>query len=176
MQGTCFAVLNFDDFITETAIREGQPGRAAGALIRLADEMLPGALFTLSGSDGGQRVTRVASNQPEVLPVAQSTSIKPGSIEKTVWEEKLPLLLATPSELSRIAPLSILDSHGWWTGYGLPLVVGGAVYGSIGLMFRNGEYNESVPERAMKLILPSLAMLQLWQLCKRAPRWTNSKN
>jgi hypothetical protein len=163
--------MEMPDYQTFTAALEegdGQPDKAFAALEALTRDLVGVKLFTVMTSDTDKReAERVYSSMPDVYPVSGT---KP--YNETRWSE-ITLLNKQTFVANTIGDIAeVFDDHelilslGCQSVINVPIIVGGAVIGTINCLHEEGYFTEARVKAADQLKLPAAACMMLHERIK----------
>ena len=163
---------DYHNFVT--ALEEGghQPDRAFAALEAMTRELVGVKLFTVMTNDTGKRESeRVYSSMPDVYPVSGT---KP--YNETVWSEitlknRQTFVANTIGDIAEVFDdHELIRSLGCESVINVPIIVDGAVIGTINCLHEEGYYTEARVKAADQLKLPAAACMMLHERIKGETR------
>ena len=157
-------VPDFTPFL-DAAGRAGQPAAAFDALCALAQQVVGAKLFTVMTSDRAQRVNaRVYSNMPDAYPVSGTKPANETDWSRQVIDEKNTFVA---NDIDGIADVfddwELIRSLGCESVINVPILIDGAVAGTINCLDVAGRYTPERVAAAEALKLPGLVCLLLHQ-------------
>jgi GAF domain-containing protein len=157
-------VPDFTPFL-DAAGRAGQPAAAFDALCALAQQVVGAKLFTVMTSDRAQRVNaRVYSNMPDAYPVSGTKPANETDWSRQVIDEKNTFVA---NDIDGIADVfddwELIRSLGCESVMNVPILIDGAVAGTINCLDVAGRYTPERVAAAEALKLPGLVCLLLHQ-------------
>jgi GAF domain-containing protein len=154
-------------FADALAQPDGQPAAALEALHHLADELVGARMFTILVFDFPRRVAhRVYSNEQRIYPVGVDDPLGDGVWERTLTQDKKPLVLNSPEAMATLLPnTDELVGLGYGAMLNLPVIVAGTPLAAINILHDAGRYTAERVETA-KVLVPAAAAILLWTQLK----------
>lgn len=140
-----------------------QPRAAYEALARLVDETVGARLFTTMEIDRGRGVARRSfSNMPDAYPVSGEKPLQSGRWTDVVEGRHETFVANTIEEIADVFPdHELIRSLGCESCMNVPVVVGGAVIGTLNCLHEAGHYTPDRVAAAEALKLPGAAAFLL---------------
>ena len=162
-------VPDYSAFTRAVADGDRLPEQAFDALWTLTRDMVGVKLFTIMTYDGKQGVaSRIYSNMPDAYPVSGTKPANETDWSRQVIGEKRTFVA---NDIDGIAAVfsdhELIRSLGCESVINVPIVVGGAVLGTINCLHEAGYYTSDKVEAAEALKLPGTVCLLLNELNAR---------
>ena len=145
------------------AATDGAPAEAFAALHGIAEALVGARMFTVLRFDLGKRIaTRLYSTHEAVYPTGVDDPLGDTIWERTLIEERRPLVLNDPQAMSTLLPnVPELLALGCGSMLNLPVVVRGKPLAALNLLHDTGRYT---PERvaAATDLAPAAAAILMW--------------
>lgn len=159
---------DYKNFVAAMEEGGGQPDKAFAALEALTRELVGVKLFTVMTSDTDRKESeRVYSSMPDVYPVSGT---KP--YNETHWSE-ITLLNKQTFVANTIGDIAkVFDDHelilslGCESVINVPIIVDGAVIGTVNCLHEEGYYTEERVKAAEQIKLPAAACMMLHERIK----------
>ena len=148
---------------TAALARADQPGATLAALARLAEGTVGARLFTTLEIDRARGVARRSySTMPQAYPVSGEKPLEPGRWSEIVETRHQTFVANTIDEIAEVfADHALILSLGCQSCMNVPVVVGGAVIGTLNCLHEAGHYTPERVAAAEGLKLPGAAAFLL---------------
>jgi GAF domain-containing protein len=154
---------DYENFVAAVG-EHGQPGKAFAALEELTREIVGVKLFTVMTSDTKEKVSeRVYSNMPDAYPVSGTKPYNETHWSDITLKQKRTFVANTIDDIAQVfGDHELIKSLGCESVINVPIIVDGAVIGTINCLHEQGFYTEDRVKAADALKLPgAVAMLLL---------------
>jgi GAF domain-containing protein len=159
---------DYQTFVAALEEKGGQPDKAFAALEAMTRDLIGVKLFTVMTADTDRHLSeRVYSSMPDVYPVSGT---KP--YNETHWSE-ITLVNKQTFVANTIGAIAeVFDDHPLILSLGLesvinvPIIVNGAVIGTINCLHEEGYFTEERVKAADQLKLPAAACMMLHERLK----------
>ena len=162
-------VPDYSAFTRAVADGDRLPEQAFDALWTLTRDMVGVKLFTIMTYDGKQGVaSRIYSNMPDAYPVSGTKPANETDWSRQVIGEKRTFVANNIDGIAAVfSDHELIRSLGCESVINVPIVVGGAVLGTINCLHEAGYYTSDKVEAAEALKLPGAVCLLLNELNAR---------
>lgn len=160
---------DYGSFLTALA-SEGQPARAFEALEALTRELVGVKLFTVMTSDTKAKVAeRVYSNMPDAYPVSGTKPYHEDSWSDVTLRGQQTFVANTIDDIAKVFDdHDLIKSLGCESVINVPVVIDGAVVGTINCLHEEGFYTQDRVAAAEALKLPGAICMMLYETRKGA--------
>ena len=155
-------MTDYSSFVTALA-SEGQPAKAFEALEALTKKLVGVKLFTVMTSNGKAKTSeRVYSNMPDAYPVSGTKPYHDDVWTDITLRDQQIFVANTIDDIAKVFDdYELIRSLGCESVINVPVVIDGAVLGTINCLHEAGFYTPDRVEAAEALKLPGLACLLL---------------
>ena len=159
---------DYQNFVAALEEGGGQPGKAFAALEALTRELVGVKLFTIMTSDTGKRESeRVYSSMPDVYPVSGTKPYNETHWSEITLKNKQTFVANTIADIAKVFDdHELILSLGCESVINVPIIVDGAVIGTINCLHEEGYYTEERVKAADQLKLPAAACMMLHERIK----------
>jgi hypothetical protein len=145
---------------------DGQPDATLAAAGRVFQRRIGFRLYTITCAlPGGAEVERIHSSDPASYAVGGRKPALPNAHRRQVFGEMRPFLGRSPADFAPYFPdTPFIVSLGLGAVLNLPVIHGASVLGTVNLLDREGSYDESSIDPAMRiaaLVTPALLQHRL---------------
>jgi GAF domain-containing protein len=159
---------DYQNFVAALGESGDQPGKAFAALEAMARELIGVKLFTVMTSDTDKGESeRVYSSMPDVYPVSGSKPYNETHWSEITLKNKQTFVANTIGDIAEV-----FDDHPLILSLGLesvinvPIIVDGAVIGTINCLHEEGYFTQERVKAADQLKLPAAACMMLHERIK----------
>lgn len=159
---------DYQNFVAALEESGGQPGKAFAALEAMTRELVGAKLFTIMTSDMGKRESeRVYSSMPDVYPVSGTKPYNETHWSEITLRNKQTFVANTIGDIAKVFDdHELILSLGCESVINVPIIVDGAVIGTINCLHEEGYYTEERVKAADQLKLPAAACMMLHERIK----------
>lgn len=159
------------DYQTFTAALEengGQPDKAFAALEAMTRDLIGVKLFTVMTSDTDRHESeRVYSSMPDVYPVSGTKPYNETHWSEITLKNKQTFVANTIGDIAKVFDdHELILSLGCESVINVPIIVDGAVIGTINCLHEEGFYTDARVKAADQLKLPAAACMMLRERIK----------
>jgi GAF domain-containing protein len=150
----------------------GQPEKAFEALEELTRELVGVKLFTVMTSDTAAKVAeRVYSNMPDAYPVSGTKPYNETHWSDITLKQKRTFVANTIDDIAQVFDdYELIKSLGCESVINVPIIVDGAVIGTINCLHEQGFYTDERVKAADALKLPGAVAMLLHDKIREAAR------
>ncbi|MDB5526777.1 MAG: hypothetical protein JWM58_4540 [Rhizobium sp.] len=162
---------DYQNFVA--AVEEnGQPRKAFAALEELTREIVGVKLFTIMTSDTRERISeRVYSNMPNAYPVSGTKPYNETHWSDITLKQKRTFVANTIDDIAQVFDdHELIKSLGCESVINVPIILDGAVIGTINCLHEEGFYTEDRVRAADALKLPGAVCMLLHDKIREAGR------
>lgn len=154
---------DYQKFVAALEERGGQPAKAFAALEAMTRDIIGVKLFTVMTSDTSRKESeRVYSSMPDVYPVSGTKPYNETHWSEITLKNKQTFVANTIGEIAKVFDdHELILSLGCESVINVPIIVDGAVIGTINCLHEEGYYTEERVKAADQLKLPAAACMML---------------
>ncbi|MBX9454624.1 MAG: GAF domain-containing protein [Rhizobium sp.] len=159
---------DYTNFVAALEEKGGQPDKAFAALEAMTRELVGVKLFTVMTSDTSKHLSeRVYSSMPDVYPVSGTKPYNETHWSEITLKNKQTFVANTIGDIAKVFDdHELILSLGCESVINVPIIVDGAVIGTINCLHEEGFYTEDRVKAADQLKLPGAACMMLHERTK----------
>jgi len=159
---------DYQNFVAAMEDGAGQPEKAFAALEAMTRDIVGVKLFTVMTSDTSARHSeRVYSSMPDVYPVSGTKPYNETHWSEITLKNKQTFVANTIGDIAKVFDdHALILSLGCESVINVPIIVGGAVIGTINCLHEEGHYTAERVKAADLLKLPAAACMMLHERIK----------
>ncbi|MCB1444875.1 MAG: GAF domain-containing protein [Rhizobiaceae bacterium] len=163
---------DYQKFVAALEEGGGQPDRAFAALEAMTRELVGVKLFTVMTSDTRRKESeRVYSNMPDAYPVSGTKPYNETHWSEITLKNKQTFVANTIGDIAKVFDdHELILSLGCESVINVPIIVDGAVIGTINCLHDEGYYTEERVRAAEGLKLPAAACMMLLERIREESR------